>query len=48
MHSLYGKTAKETAVIMGLSYRTIEEYLTNIKKKLGCRHKRDLLPFFNK
>ncbi|SRR5579883_391367 len=40
---LNGKTAKETAMILGLSYRTIEEYLTNLKKKLGCRTKRDLL-----
>ncbi len=44
---LNGKTAKETANILGLSYRTIEEYFTNIKKKLGYRYKRDLLAFFN-
>lgn len=46
-HCLQGKTAKETAYILGLSYRTIEEYFTNIKKKLGCRNKRELLTIFN-
>lgn len=44
---LNGKTAKETSLIIGLSYRTIEDYFTNIKKKLGCRNKRDLLNLFN-
>lgn len=44
---LQGKTAKETASALGLSYRTIEEYFTNIKKKLSCRNKRDLLKLFN-
>ncbi|SRR5579883_2135796 len=43
---LNGKTSKETAAKMGLSYRTIEEYFTNIKKKLGCRFKRDLFEIF--
>lgn len=45
-HFLQGKTAKETASILNLSYRTIEEYFTNIKKKLGCKNKRDLLTIF--
>ncbi len=43
---LSGKTSKETARIIGISYRTIEEYFTNIKKKLHCAHKRDLLGIF--
>lgn len=38
-----GKTAKETANLIGLSYRTVESYFVNIKKKLGCQYKRDLL-----
>jgi DNA-binding CsgD family transcriptional regulator len=38
-----GKTSKETASILGISHRTIEEYFTNIKEKLGCKNKRDLL-----
>lgn len=45
---LQGKTAKETASALGISYRTIEEYFTNIKKKLGCKSKRDLLNIFVK
>ncbi len=43
---LQGKTAKETAYSLGLSYRTIEEYFTNIKKKLGCKSKRNILTIF--
>lgn len=43
---LNGKTAKETAILLGLSHRTIEEYFNNIKKKLGCQYKRDLLGYF--
>lgn len=43
---LQGKTAKETAYLLNLSYRTIEEYFTNIKKKLHCRNKRDLIDLF--
>lgn len=42
---LQGKTAKETASILQLSHRTIEEYLRNIKIKLQCARKRDLLKF---
>jgi DNA-binding CsgD family transcriptional regulator len=34
---LKGKSAKETAKILGLSYRTVEAHITNIKRKLGCR-----------
>lgn len=41
-HLLQGKTAKETAQILGLSHRTVEEYLNNIKRKCGLRYKRDL------
>lgn len=44
---LQNYTAKETAILMGLSYRTVEEYFTNIKKKLGYRYKRDLLNLHN-
>lgn len=41
-----GKTAKETAEALQLSRRTIEEYLESVKKKLKCRHKRDLIKYF--
>ena len=36
---LLGKTAEETAAILGLSRRTIEDYLASMKKKLGCNNK---------
>lgn len=38
-----GKTAKETAALLGLSRRTIEYYFDNIKDKLNCSSKRALL-----
>jgi len=34
---LKGKSAKEIAQVLGLSYRTVELHLMNIKRKLGCR-----------
>lgn len=40
-----GSTAKETARILNLSYRTVEEHFNNLKRKLNCQHKRDLLKF---
>lgn len=38
-----GKTAQMTAAILGLSQRTVESYFDNIKNKLGCKTKSDLL-----
>lgn len=40
---LVGETAKEVALEYGLSYRTIESYYENLKNKLNCQSKRDLL-----
>lgn len=37
------KSAKETALILGLSVRTIEHYFENIKNKLHCFSKHELL-----
>lgn len=45
---LAGNTAKETAEILQLSHRTIEDYFNKIKKKLNCINKRELLKKFNK
>jgi len=39
---LQGKTAKETAILMNISFRTVEYYFENIKDKLTCFRKRDL------
>ncbi len=38
-----GKTAKETAHLLGIHYRTVEEHIERIKNKLGCRTKSDLI-----
>lgn len=37
------KSAKETAAVLGLSHRTIESYFENIKNKLSCWSKHELL-----
>jgi LuxR family transcriptional regulator len=47
LYYLRGKTAKETAILTNLTYRTIEYYFTNIKRKLNCRYKHDLLSMFD-
>lgn len=38
-----GKTAKEIARYINISHRTVETYLANAKKKLGCRNLKELL-----
>ncbi|MCE5319073.1 MAG: helix-turn-helix transcriptional regulator [Parachlamydia sp.] len=40
---LMGKTAKETALQMKLSFRTVEYYFENIKDKMSCFSKRELI-----
>lgn len=42
-HYQLGYTAKETARILSLSPRTVEEYLDKVKFKYGCKYKRELL-----
>lgn len=37
------KSAKETAIVLGLSRRTIEYYFENIKNKLSCWNKQEIL-----
>ena len=41
-YTLSGRSAKETAAILGLSIRTIEHYLENLKLKLDCSSKTQL------
>lgn len=43
-----GYTAKESAKILGLSHRTIEEYIIRIKNKLGCSTRHELISIFMK
>lgn len=38
-----GMTAKETARIIGISHRTVECYLDNIKTKLNCSSRVELI-----
>lgn len=33
---LYGKTANEISIILGLAHSTVNNHITNIKRKLGC------------
>ena len=42
---LLGKSAKETAIDLSLSPRTIEFYFENIKNKLACRDKASVFSF---
>ena len=42
-HFLCGRTTTEVACILGLSRRTIEFYLKNMKAKLNCRFKPELI-----
>ena len=44
---LRGKTAAQTAEAMGLSKRSVEFYLLNVKKKFGCKKKRALVELMN-
>jgi len=38
-----GKTAKEIARILGVSFRTVEGHITKLKVKFNCRTKNDLI-----
>lgn len=38
-----GKTAKEIGRILSLSHRTVEYYFDEIKNKLGCQSRREVI-----
>lgn len=38
-----GKTAKQIALHLGISYRTVQAHIYNLKQKLGIQHIRELL-----
>lgn len=43
-----GLTAKETAYVLKLSYRTVEYYMARLKDKLGCSHLTEVISIVNK
>ncbi len=43
IHLVNGKTAKEIAELTGLSFRTVEYYINNIKSKLNCKNRAALI-----
>lgn len=45
---MFGKTNKEIALTLGISYRTVEEYIDNIKRKTNCKNKAELIAFLYK
>jgi len=40
------KTARESAEILNLSFRTVESYIVNIKNKLKCNSKREIKAYY--
>lgn len=44
-HITNGRTAKESAVLMNISFRTVQVYIEKIKQKLQCSRKNEI---FNK
>lgn len=43
-----GYSIKKSATILNISPRTVEYYLNNIKEKLGCCHRQELVDFYRK
>ena len=46
LHLSEGKSAKEIARDIGISHRTVESYIANLKIKFGCRKQTDLVRIF--
>lgn len=42
-HSTRGKTVKRIACVLGISSRTVEHYLNNVKSKMGVSYKSELI-----
>ncbi len=42
-----GETVKEAANAMGISYRTVEDYLSNLRMKLGLQKKSEITKFLS-
>ena len=41
----YGMTAKQAAIAMGISFRTVEIHMNNMKNKIGCMDKSSAVEF---
>jgi DNA-binding CsgD family transcriptional regulator len=48
LHFCQGKTAKQTAREMGISFRTVETHLENIRHKTACNNKLEVVGRFSK
>lgn len=48
LHFCQGKTAKQTAREMAISYRTVETHLENIRQKTACNNKLEVVSRFSK
>lgn len=48
LHLLDGKTVVETARSLQLSARTVEYYVSNMKLKMSCSSKREMLTCFTR
>jgi len=44
--TLQSFSAKQIAQALGLSYRTVEHYMENIKSKTGCKYKSEIVELF--
>lgn len=42
-HLIEGKSAKESAILLGISPRTVESYLADVKEKFHCNKSSDLI-----
>lgn len=41
--SLRGRSARRVGAELGISQRTVEEYLNNVKVKMGVKYKTDMI-----
>jgi DNA-binding CsgD family transcriptional regulator len=41
--SILGKSARKAGIVLGLSQRTVEGYLNNVKKKLAVKSKSEMI-----
>lgn len=42
-----GLSYKQIANMLNLSHRTVEQYITRVKVRIGCRNRQDLIKLLN-